>query len=904
MSLFYRLRPRMVDLLVAAAVAMLGALPAFATEIHRFDIPAQDAPAAIRDFGSQAHVQILVAGEHVKNKQLHAVSGDLSTDEGLQLLLAGSGLIPQYVGERSIALLPADQARAAANSTSTDPAQRSSGEAGPKPESSSRFRVARADQAGAANSSSVDDGQLADGRAVLQEIVVTASKREETLSSAAMAISVVSQKDLDQSGVHDAGSLVGQVPGLQFSQNGFSIRGVGSSNLSDQSFSTVATQIDGIYEQRPEVLEQGLYDVNRIEVLRGPQGTLYGRNATAGVVNIITNDPQHTLAGGGDLSYGNFNEFIARGFLNIPVTDSWALRGSFIRKQNRGYVDTTVPNGDRFDKADTWSGRLTSLWTPNEHISWRLAVSYASDTGTINDQKPIYYATFPAADFAAGTMGAPSAGIAFGSQTFPPATGSKNDADNQETAVRSNLTWHVNDALSLTYLFGYSHFDNSGMLLLTPSGSFEQDNHVNARSHELDVNFEMGRFSGLGGLYYYREDQNNAALLHEYGVLPSPYDALIGVPSPVPVALPLVDVLSHSPDRYSVGKAAFTQESYNITDSLKLTAGLRYSQDRLGNPHQNLVVCQAGTATAITPEQTCGVPFLAEDIGQLSTRSNNVSWKGTAEYNVTDAAMVYATVSTGYRSGGVADRSAPVLAQTFRPETVTNYELGTRTLWLDRSLSLNVTGFDMNYKNLQVTSFLQQPGSVPTPVTLNAAAATIRGVEIETAWRLTTSDTLHAFATYLDAKFDSFNDAYDNYGSTNGAINTVLGIFGFPGVETTPVNYSGNSLPYAPKVSFRFGYSHDFNLGSAGHLVPAINTYYQGRSSTDGSSRSVTGQGAFTKTDLTLDYQLPGEGLNFEAFVYNIENSSIIQSTTATTGLVTAAYQPPRLFGVRVGYKF
>ena len=741
----------------------------------------------------------------------------------------------------------------------------------------------------------------------LSEVVVTASKREEAVSALPIAISVISQQDMDRTGTQDVTALITQVPNLQLSGNGFAMRGLGSTNISDQSFSTVATHIDGVYEQRPEVLSQGLYDVARVEVLRGPQGTLYGRNATAGVVNIITNDPTHTTAGAVDVSYGNYEELIARGMLNLPISETLAVRGTFFSKSNNGYSDVTLPNGSKFEKTDSKAARLTALWTPTDNFSWRLSASTAENKGTVSAFIPAYYATFPHADFAAGTSGAISAPVTADPNQYAYASNSNNVNDNHEVVVRSNMTWHVNKEVALVYTAGYSNFKNTGMLSSAPMIYFQQDNSVRAWSHELDAKFDLNKFSGLLGLYYYKEDQDNAALLHLYNVVAAPFNTLVGGTGDAPTASASVDLLSHSPKRFSQSKAVFTQGTFEATDNLKFIGGLRYTKDELGNVHQFINVCAPGTATVITVAQTCGFSFFPGDFrldfGGLETSSDKLTWKFTTEYSVNKDALLYGTVSTGYRSGGVADRGAPTAAQIFKPETVTNYEVGAHTYWLDHSLSLNVTAFDMQYKDLQVTAIYNQPGALPTPVTLNAATADVKGLEIESAWRLTPVDTVSAFVTYLDATYSSFTNGYDTFASASG-FNSALTGAGYAAVPIVSSDFSGNSLPNAPKSTARISYSHDFDLGTAGHLTPAVASYYQSSSYTDASNRDVTERKSFTKTDLTLDYTSSSGAYNVQAFVFNVENKRVVNASALFTGLVLNSYQAPRLYGVRVGYKF
>ena len=264
--------------------------------------------------------------------------------------------------------------------------------------------------------------------------------------------------------------------------------------------------------------------------------------------------------------------------------------------------------------------------------------------------------------------------------------------------------------------------------------------------------------------------------------------------------------------------------------------------------------------------------------------------------------MLYGTVSTGYRAGGVADRLAPLGAQIYKPEYVTNYEAGIRTRWFDHRLSINATGFHMKYTDLQVTTLLQQPGVTPSPVTLNAAKASISGVEVEAAWKATSVDLFGVYISALRSEFDSFPNGSDGFLSVTGTANNALTAGGYPKLTLQNSDYSGNYLPNAPRFSARVSYQHEFSLGSGGKLAPIVNAYYQSSSFLDASNEPASERAAYANVDLSLRYDSASRKFFVEPYCYNLTDKRPIATESTGWGLMSHSYAPPRRYGIRVGF--
>lgn len=756
-------------------------------------------------------------------------------------------------------------------------------------------------------------GNDADGAAPakLETVTVTAQRRSEVLSKTPVAITAVSQKALDSQGISSAVDIATLVPNMQVAQNGFSMRGIGNNN-SFGGYSTVAVQVDGIYEPNYSALSLGLYDVDRIEALRGPQGTVYGRNATAGVVNIETAKPRRKFQAFGDLAFGNYGDRTERAVVNLPVNEMLQVRASVMHRKNDGYDDGGASTR-RYGAIDVSSARLAWALQATPDLQWNASVSTAKNTGTVPLSTPVSYTYFPNASLSAGTFGAPvtvsPAGNILGYRTARDIR-----SDMKEDALRSSLVWSIDDRWSLTYLAGIGRFEDSGIDSSTGLFSLQQrGTRTSNYSHEIDVNYEAGRFKVVAGLYAYRDRQSGLQKVSIGNALPYPFNSVLPpgfafAPGSgfEPSGYGGIDVQKRINADRNRSTAAFAQGTYNLADDWRLTTGVRNTRDKFSTDGDSQA-CAYGSAAAPDAGLRCGVPFGPPSGAVASSGSTKTSWRLSTDYDLTPDQMLFATVATGYRGGGATANVAPRFI-TYQPETLTNYELGWRSRLLANTLSLNVTAFNMDYKNLQVSGIGQDLLGNNTPVTVNAATARIRGLEFEGDWLVTRNDRLQGYLTYLDARFGTFANAVNNStGIDLGTYNAFAAVAGLPALSTSSADYSGKRLPGAPRLALRGNYAHTFTLADGTRLVPSIQVYWQAKSYTsfdnyDDPARG--GRGAYTKTDLNLNYESPDHRWTAAAYVYNLGNKSVYASATAQPAMTYATYMAPRTYGLRVGYRF
>jgi iron complex outermembrane receptor protein len=687
----------------------------------------------------------------------------------------------------------------------------------------------------------------------LQEIIVTAEKQAENINKVPLAITALTMTQLRDRGVLSAQDLQSIAPSVQISTVSYAntvfitIRGISNENFNNGN-PEVAPYIDGLYVGGTSGLSNEFFDLDRIEVLRGPQGTLYGRNSTGGNLNIVTADPKPTFAASEDVSYGNYNDVQVHGMVNVPVTSELAVRGAFFVHRNDGYVDTLGTTSQNYFKANDFGGRITALWTPSDSFMWRLSLDDTKLGGT------------PNVEIASGPDGKPLDGLPVFKRPIPDYPAGLNDVSN--FMVRSRMNWQINGALDLTYIAGYqaihyiSQYDETNGVY-----GGRRDNWGNNYSQEFDLAYHVGRLRNILGANYYDQEGYGIGnyVLPVYGLF---NEGNYGGPG-------------HG---YTKAWGIFDQASFSLTEKLDLIGGIRYSSEKdfSGANSAYLFPLVPGiplnTTTYFVPG---GIPTI--DAAQ-SVTFDDTTWKAGLNYKWTDDLSSYATVTTGFKAGGFNGAKFPS-NPTYDPEKVTNYELGTKTQLLDNRANISAALYYMDYKDIQVYQFVGV-----NAVTTNAAGAAIYGAELEGQWRVTHEDRLDGFATWTHATYTKYLNAVD---SLTGKI--------YPDI-------SGNYLPHAPEFTVRLQYAHDFALGNDSIITPTLASYYQTVNYLRPLNLPIDRVGAYSKSDFTLAWADPSRQWTVRAYVYNIENKEIRNSALVALGYYFADYNPPRTFGLRISY--
>lgn len=552
---------------------------------------------------------------------------------------------------------------------------------------------------GPASSGSIE----AEGR--LEEVIVTAEKRETSVQKTAIAMSVASGEDLARNGVTDINGITNVAPSLQIAQNNantlVTIRGVSSQNFTETGDPAVAINLDNFYLQRAFAVNASLFDVERIEALRGPQGTLYGRNATAGALNIQTRKPTQEFGGSASAEVGNFSLVHVDGALNLPVSDTFAVRFAGTYRKRDGYRDNSpVDDGD---DEDAKGGRVHLLWNPSDALS----VLLTGEVIRLRGVGPVIK-RIPTGDV--NTDGTLQIGSDRRWALNNPGY-TEIDVDSVRTAITYDF-----DQVKLSYFGGFQwstlHRDNDQDGGLDANFGFQQNEDLEDQNHEIRLSSTGdGDFRWQLGAYYFKETNDLLTWFQVHGITPDPFN-----------------FFTFDYDVGNQSKAAFAQGAYKITPDIEVELGIRYSEDRRYQVGRN---------------------DLGGIISDLDNRVKNgqVTWHAGVNWQASDTSFVYAKVDKGYKAGGFTSTS------NYGPETLLAYEVGAKNRFLDDTLQVNASAFYYDYKDLQVNQI--DPDNAQQ-FTLNAGTAAVKGLEIETTWLATPATRIDASLAWLDTEFKKF----------------------------------------------------------------------------------------------------------------------------------------------------
>jgi len=627
----------------------------------------------------------------------------------------------------------------------------------------------------------------------IEDIVVTAQRREESVQNSSLSISVLGGAALEDAGVKQATDLGAIVPGLSVSVGGGTVqtylRGVGSFATDANAESAIAYNIDGVYISRPNGIGPIFFDLERVEVLKGPQGTLYGRNATGGAINLITRKPEAGFTGDFSAEYGNYDAVRLSAALG-GGTETIAVRGAMQYSKHDGYLT------DGYNDADSFAARLSARLRPTEAIDLTVMGEYSK----VDSQGD---ATVKRSTLTAepdNPWEGPSAGMAQQPPTafIPGGTSIRDDGYNdiEVKAISAELNIDLDGAM-VTFIPAYRD-TKAAYLTYTPGFYFDTAETSRQQSYELRIGNDGERLKWVAGLYYFDEKQTQ---LYELQALP--------------IQRSIVDT-QLSTKAY----AAFGQATFSIAPEFRLIGGLRWSRDEK---------TQAGITTAILP-----APGVTDNAG--ARNFEDVSWRAGVEYDVGTASMLYATAATGYKAGGFFP-SVPSPNNSFEPERLTAFTIGSRNQFLDRSLQINLEGFYWKYDDKQERFLGATPGGTTGLLTTNAGKATLYGANIDVQFKPTRDDLFRFSVEYLHSKYDSFVYNVYNASATAPVINSypvqATGCSLGPVVpytandfvpalrydSTQSVDCSGMPLVRAPKWTGSISYQHSFALGGDSALV-------------------------------------------------------------------------------------
>lgn len=833
------------------------------------------------------------------------------------------------------------------------------------------------------------------------DIVVTAQRREENLQTVPLAITAISGDTLKTRGVVDMSRLNEFVPGFSFGQTGSDVRpamrGVRTANNGVTGDPTIGYFIDGIYQSRTSQASLGFADVATLEVQRGPQGTLYGRNTFGGNIVVTTNAPTQELDYGSTLTVGNYDKVRFEGYVNVPLTENVAVRLVGVTDYADGWVKNSYdPSADLFDENKQYV-RGSVKWDVGD-FSATFRADYAKQGGNgasafgykqigsyidpatcqilFNSPNIIYLneragnrdGVSDCTTTAAGPLGPVGTGVDLGIPIDD--LGDEFTVSNDYKPYR-NL-YQASTSLTASYDFGpvalksitgYVHYRGKR----TTDSDFSSSSiaidlartHTDTFSQEVQLlSSKSQRLEYVVGGYFLNDTLVNGFINQQ----------LPRVIRSSALAAPITGSQNNGTYQYErvkvYSRAAYGQATFHVTDAWSITGGVRYTHEKKEylnatafwylpatlpggvNPLTQVTINDPTPPLGIFPAE----PSNCDDDGVTAATILNatgqqvastycplefsqVTWKAGTELQVTDTNLLYASASTGFRSGGFnAGLAAAQSAPTFGPEKVTAFELGSKNRFFGNTLQLNLSAFYNKYRDLQESRQIIVGGTT-LQTTFNAARARSYGLEAEAIWEPTPELTLGANLSLLDAKYSEFENVPLPFGGSilvndpsataptvvNGV--TIAGIGQrrviAPGYDCQPLtgtggagqpalsfvcDLSGNNIPHSPRYSGSAYASYRIDLGGESSLTPFVAASFAGHHDEQSFNDRLAREEPWLKLDATLTYEV-NKQLSVIAFVDNITNESIQTLVSYGGTPLQASYEPPRMYGLRLRFQ-
>lgn len=726
------------------------------------------------------------------------------------------------------------------------------------------------------------------------EIVVTAQFRQESAQKAAVSLEVLSADKLVSAGVTQATDIARIAPGVQITQGGTAlqiyIRGAGDFSTTSYSNPSVAQNYDGVFASRSQYVADAFFDLERIEVLKGPQGTLYGRNATGGALNIIPVQPKLGENSGYLMAaVQNYDGYSLEGALNIATGARSALRVSFQGVTRDGYIS------DGTDDDKHVSVRAQFKAEPTDNLTLRLAGNYQHLGGRGHGQ--VVYQPTPAV-LAGATAIIPadrwtsindSLNTYIGQLVAPPGiykVDTKTVRQNLDVwGVYAHVDWNLGPA-TLTIIPAYQRVVNASKSL--PTLNFETTEYFSGapstsdtQSLEVRLANQSDKLKWVLGGYYFNEDQNSNNSVRLGYVSDTDFIARLN----------------------NKGVAAFGQLTYSVTDALRVTGGLRYTHETKWVSADRYVIpgalgCTTGGGTG--PGGSCMLPHVG---GSYS--ANKVNFKAGFEFDVGPQSMLFANVATGFKSGGQVNADLP----PYLPEDITAYTIGWKNRLFGNLLQLNAELFWIDYKNHQENFATLDRSGAQVQALLNAGNARSRGAEVDVTLRPTRNDTLSVSAEYTDAKYLEFQ--YNTYKAASPATTTGCPVSAIAGGTVITglwrVNCDGFQMARTPKWSGSASYTHSFDLANGGGIDVSGDLTFASSSWIEAAFVPNDRNEAYQLFNASVTYKAPGDKFTVQAFIRNIGNTAVYtggQQYPFVANYVGRDVGAPRTYGLRLRVGF
>ncbi|MGE3595708.1 MAG: TonB-dependent receptor [Dehalococcoidia bacterium] len=751
----------------------------------------------------------------------------------------------------------------------------------------------------------------------IEEIVVTSRRREENIQDVPISIVAFTGTDASDNRMESMRTLGEMVPNLevrsvfQNSMPAIYMRGVGTNDFNPAAASAIGLYVDGVYRSLLAGALFQTFDLDRVEVLRGPQGTLYGKNTTGGSINYWSKMPGEEFDGYLKGGVGNYDSYEVEGAVTIPMAETLSSRVSFLRRKSDGYVKNRGSGAKSFLGEDNWAARALISFKPSDDLRVLLKVHGGElDTNFTFPSRGLFdpasvdgrsftalpcqqnVLQFQCADFS----GYVAPGLYEVDQNGP--------GFEKVDLWGSSLTvdWDAGESVTLTSISDYEKvrrntFNDSeaGPFVLADGLGNDSSYQV---TQELRATGKSGPLAWVVGAYGFKSVVNTSFDIQ------FPADGSLGGDFGF-------WTFSDSEDRIQTDNYAFFGEgTFSVTDRFRVTAGLRYNWEKKKSRQSEYRYIQySGTPDVGTPQGTpCGpAPSQADPNNCLPGRRESKSWSDwsgnlTLDYDIADDVMVFASYKRGFKSGGFSaalttceftcfGSFAPgppwdgtrgdgtSLDTTYDPETLDAYEFGLKSMWFDRRLQLNMNAFYYAYHDMQVFTLIAS-GAQFIQVTENASSAKIKGGELELQARPATGLELRAGLALLDAKYKNYTTAPQG-------------------------DLSGNRLVNAPKWSGNVSAAYEFPVG-AGKLRTFLAANYTDKIyySADNIDRLM--EDSVWVLNGNINYVFPNEQLEISVWARNLTDERYISQAFDGSGLGYDQLIPsqPRTYGVNFTYSF
>lgn len=680
--------------------------------------------------------------------------------------------------------------------------------------------------------------------AVLEEVVVTARKRTESLQDVPISITAMGENDLERLGAVSLKDLKHAVPSFHYSdrsslQTEITIRGVGGDARSIGLESGVGVYIDGVYAGRTSAYNMDLADIEQVEVLRGPQGTLFGKNTTGGAINIVTKKPTEEFEANAQLDLGNYNAVRFKGSVSGGLSEQLFGKLTIATWDRDGYLDNLF-DGSELQSEERRAARLQLRYLPTDSLD----INFSADVTTDDQDTILNQLGSPAA------YGAPF----YMNDRFKVNVDAPNTAERDMYGAALTVDYSFDSGHVLTSITSSRDVDvevfsdvDSTPLDRTRSGPFTEEGAQ--FTQELRLVSPGDEFIDyVAGIYYYKQDSDALRKIYAEGV-------------PVFLTEGPVD---------TEALAAYVNANINVSDSLTLTTGLRITdEEKTGYYEQGSVL----------------VPPFNKSFPELETSSSELSWTVAANYGITEDLSTYASASRGFKSGGfIVDplaTPAPLSADeiTFDPEFVTTYEIGLKSEFANGLGRISAAYFFSDYKDRQVPRFetvTNEFGTFSSVITRNAGEAEIQGVELELSVFPTESLRVNGSLSYMDGEYTKFEDA-DAIGS----------------------DFSGNTTERTPRSSLFLGAEYRTSL-AGGELVFTPNFSYVGETFLSADNREFNTEDGYTVLDARIGYEFQEGRYSIYLWGKNLNQTEYKEFARQFQGSDQVIWGAPRTYGIEL----